>query len=256
MNQILISYATYNRILYAWIITAVLIFILLLKVTAPYGRHSSAKWGPAISNQLGWVIMEVPVLLVLFYFVWPYRDQLQTASWVMIGLFCLHYINRTFIFPLRIHTRGKKMPLLIVVSGILFNLVNGFSLGYYFAHFANYADSWFTDIRFIAGLLLFSGGMVINWQADEKLIHLRKPGETHYTIPEGWLFKYISCPNLFGEIIEWMGYALLCWNLPAWVFFIWTSANLIPRALSHHKWYRHNFTGYPAQRKAVFPFLV
>lgn len=148
------------------------------------------------------------------------------------------------------------MPLLIVVSGILFNLVNGFSLGYYFAHFANYADSWFTDIRFIAGLLLFSGGMVINWQADEKLIHLRKPGETHYTIPEGWLFKYISCPNLFGEIIEWMGYALLCWNLPAWVFFIWTSANLIPRALSHHKWYRHNFTGYPAQRKAVFPFLV
>lgn len=108
MNQILISYATYNRILYAWIITAVLIFILLLKVTAPYGRHSSAKWGPAISNQLGWVIMEVPVLLVLLYFVWPYRDQLQTASWVMIGLFCLHYINRTFIFPLRIHTRGKK----------------------------------------------------------------------------------------------------------------------------------------------------
>jgi hypothetical protein len=70
------------------------------------------------------------------------------------------------------------------------------------------------------------------------------------------LFRYISCPNLLGELIEWLGFAILCWNLPALTFFIWTSANLIPRALSHHRWYKEKFNNYPPERKAIIPFLV
>ncbi|MBL0055170.1 MAG: DUF1295 domain-containing protein [Chitinophagaceae bacterium] len=148
------------------------------------------------------------------------------------------------------------MPLLIVGSGIFFNLVSGFSLGYFFSRFAAYTNDWFSDIRFISGSLLFFAGMYINWKADDKLIALRKPEETHYVIPEKWLFNYISCPNLFGEMIEWLGFAILCWNLPAWGFFIWTAANLIPRALSHHDWYKKRFSEYPAERKAIVPFLI
>jgi steroid 5-alpha reductase family enzyme len=174
----------------------------------------------------------------------------------MIALFCLHYFNRVFIFPFRIHTKGKKIPLVIVASGIFFNLVNGFSLGYYFVHYATYTNAWFADIRFLSGLVIFIAGMLINRKADNMLIGLRKPGETHYTIPEGWLFNTISCPNLLGELIEWMGFALLCWNLPALTFFIWTAANLIPRALSHHKWYKEKFKDYPPGRKAIIPFWI
>jgi hypothetical protein len=70
------------------------------------------------------------------------------------------------------------------------------------------------------------------------------------------MFRLISCPNLFGELIEWFGFALLCWNLPALTFFIWTAANLIPRAISHHQWYRKKFNDYPSERKAIIPFLV
>ena len=256
MYLLTLSFPAYSKILYGWMLIAVLVFFLLLKVTAPYGRHSSAKWGPLISNRWGWVIMELPVLLMLFYFLAPYASTISAVSWVMIGLFCLHYFNRTFVFPLRIHTKGKKMPLVIALMGVSFNLVNGFSLGYYFAHYANYTNDWFFDIRFISGLLLFFAGLLINWVADEKLIHLRKPGETHYTIPRGWLFDYISCPNLFGETIEWLGFAILCWNLPALSFFVWTAANLLPRALSHHQWYRKQFSDYPTGRKAVFPFIM
>ena len=56
-----------------------------------------------------------------------------------------------------------------------------------------------------------------------------------------------------GEIIEWSGFALMCWNLPALSFAVWTAANLIPRALSHHAWYRRTFPDYPPGRKAVIP---
>ena len=174
----------------------------------------------------------------------------------MVALFSIHYINRTFIFPFRIHTKGKKMPLLIAASGIFFNLINGFSLGYYFKYFSKYSEEWFLDIRFILGLSLFVAGMIINWKADDILIHLRKPNEIHYTIPRSNLFRWISCPNLLGELIEWLGFAILCWNLPALTFFIWTAANLIPRALSHHRWYKEKFPDYPADRKAIIPFCL
>ncbi|MFT3911965.1 MAG: DUF1295 domain-containing protein [Ferruginibacter sp.] len=256
MTLFVISWPAFQLFSYTWIALAIIVFISLFYVTAPYGRHSSATWGPMISNKLGWVIMEMPVLIVLSIFVLPFMNSIPAITWIMLGLFCFHYFNRVFIFPFRLHTKGKKMPLIIVGSAVFFNLVNGFSIGYYFTHFANYDASWFTDLRFIGGVILFFIGMFINWKADDKLIHLRKPGETHYVVPQKWLFEYISCPNLFGELIEWLGFAILCWNLPALCFFIWTAANLIPRAISHHTWYKQKFSEYPAGRKAIIPFIV
>jgi 3-oxo-5-alpha-steroid 4-dehydrogenase 1 len=256
MQALIISWSTYKDILFVWIGLAMVIFFLLLKITAPYGRHTSSGWGPLISNRHGWLLMELPVLIVICLFMVPAYEKISSVSWIMLILFCFHYFNRVFIYPFRLHTKGKKIPLVIVASGIFFNLVNGFSLGYYFVHFASYSNEWFTDVRFIAGLIIFLAGMWMNWKADNMLIALRKPDETHYVIPNGSLFNKISCPNLFGELIEWMGFAILCWSLPAFTFFIWTAANLIPRAISHHKWYKEKFTEYPAGRKAIIPYLI
>jgi hypothetical protein len=256
MTEPLISPELYQWLIYAWIGLAVVVFFVLLKVTAPYGRHVAAQWGPQIGDRLGWFLMEVPVLIVLYSFIIPVWHNLDLEVLIMIGLFSLHYIHRTFIYPFRLHTRGKYIPILIVCSGMLFNIVNGFLLGYFFAYLENYPTFWFADPRFIIGVIVFFIGLYINWRADTRLIHLRKPHETHYVIPRGWLFEKISCPNHFGELIEWLGYAILCWSMPAFTFFIWTAANLIPRAISHHKWYRSKFSDYPQTRKAVLPYFI
>lgn len=250
------SYETFQYLNYLWMAIAVAVFFVLLKITAPYGRHTSSTWGPKISNRLGWIIMEAPVIISLLYFMDLNVSSPSNITWILAGLFIFHYINRTFIFPFRIHTKGKKMPVVIVGSAIFFNLVNGFFLGYYFGHFADYVYDDFFKLHFGIGLVLFIYGMYINWKYDHTLIHLRKPGETDYVIPEGGLFNYVSCPNLLGEIIEWAGFAILCWNLPAVSFFVWTFANLVPRAMSHHQWYQQKFANYPAGRKAVFPFIL
>ena len=256
MPEFSLSWTAYQNFLYGWIILAILIFFLLLKVTAPYGRHANKNWGPMITNKWAWMIMELPVLIVLGIFIIPVVDSLAAVSLLMIGLFSFHYLNRIFIFPFRIRTKGKKMPLIIMLSAIFFNIVNGFSFGFFFLKFADYSNAWFTDTRFIAGSVLFIAGLYINWRADTILIHLRKPGEADYKIPTGWLFENISCPNLFGELLEWLGFAILCWNLPALTFFIWTAANLIPRGMAHHKWYKERFKEYPDERKAVIPFVL
>jgi len=150
------------------------------------------------------------------------------------------------------------MPLLVALMAVFFNFVNAGFLGYFAGTLqAHYTEAWLTDPRFFAGLVIFLAGMTINMSSDEKLIHLRrKRNGDGYLIPRGGLFEKVSCPNFFGEIVEWSGYALLCWSLPALSFFIWTFCNLVPRALSHHSWYRSNFTDYPAERKAIIPYIL
>lgn len=206
-----------------------------------------------IPNKLGWFIMEIFVLIVLYLFLILCKTELNWVSYFMIFLFTIHYFNRAVIFPFRIKTKGKKMPISIVFMAMFFNLMNGFLIGFFFANYAKYDVSWFYSPQFIIGTIIFLCGMIINMYSDQILIGLRKGEETGYKIPKGFLFKYISCPNLFGEVIEWLGFAILMWNLPGLAFFVWTFANLVPRALSHHRWYHENFSEYPTERKAVFP---
>jgi 3-oxo-5-alpha-steroid 4-dehydrogenase 1 len=227
-------------------------------ITAPFGRHTSDKWGRSINNKVGWVIMELPSLALMIYFLLYGSNSFNSYVWILFSLWIIHYLNRTFIYPLRIKATEKKMPLFIVLNAILFNCVNAGLNGYFLSEIAandRYDENWLVSPQFIFGISLFFCGMFINWKSDTILINLRKPGETGYKIPKGFLFDYISSPNLFGEILEWLGFALMAWNLPAATFMVWTFANLVPRAKNHHDWYKQKFEDYPKERKAVFPFI-
>jgi len=143
------------------------------------------------------------------------------------------------------------MPLAIVLSAFFFNIVNGLINGYFLSNI----DMHSVSIFLITGFLLFVLGLYINISSDNKLINLRKI-KKGYFVPKGGLFKYISCPNFFGEILEWFGFALMTFNIGSLSFFIWTCCNLIPRALAHHTWYKNKFNEYPKERKAILPFLI
>ena len=248
---------TFDLLVIGWIILGCLVLPIMLFVTVPYGRHTTNKWGTTISNKLGWLLMEIPALLIFIYFIVSGKAALNSVVCIIVLFFTIHYINRSLIYPFKTRTKGKKMPLLIIFLAIFFNIANGFVNGYYLGTLQKqYCSAWLTDPRFIIGTILFLTGMIINFNADEKLIHLRKDMNNEYQIPYGGLFNRISCPNFFGEIIEWLGFAILCWSLPALSFFIWTICNLIPRALDHHRWYKKQFKNYPTDRKAVFPYLL
>lgn len=233
-----------------WIIIGLIIFPINLIYKAPYGRHTSKKWGISIDNKLGWIIMELPALLVCPAIYFYFKIDFD-ISIMFICLWIIHYFNRTIIFPFRIKTKGKKMPLAIVLSAFFFNIVNGLINGYFLSNINLHSVSIFL----IIGFLLFVLGLYINISSDNKLINLRKI-KKGYFVPKGGLFKYISCPNFFGEILEWFGFALMTFNIGSLSFFIWTCCNLIPRALAHHKWYKNKFNEYPKERKAILPFLI
>lgn len=250
--------STFTYICFGWLGLAIIIHIVLFFVAAPFGRHTSEKWGPMINNKWAWIIMEFPSLAIMVFFLFTGTYSLSTYAWVLFACWIFHYFNRTLVYPFRIRPTDKKMPIVIMLNAIVFNLMNAGLNGYFLAELSGaecYGLDWLLSPLTIMGFVIFCSGLIINWKSDHILIRLRKPGEKGYKVPQGFLFKYISSPNLFGEVIEWIGFAIMAWNLPALTFAAWTYANLVPRARNHHDWYHDRFEDYPKERKRVFPFI-
>jgi hypothetical protein len=249
--------ALFDIIVWAWIALAIVLMPAQILITVPYGRHIRPGWGPTVPARLGWMAMEgVSPLVFGTLFVFG-STQKTGPMWVFFAAWIAHYINRSLIYPLRARMTGRRMPAAIFAGGILFNTINGGLNGLFLGSLsAPYPADWLADPRFHIGLAVFLIGAAINHRADDRLLALRKPGGPDYSIPRGGLFRYVSCPNHFGEIIEWCGFAMMCWNLPALGFAVWSVSNLIPRSLAHHRWYSERFPDYPANRKALIPFVL
>jgi protein-S-isoprenylcysteine O-methyltransferase Ste14 len=235
---------------------AAVTFVSLFFVSAPYGRHARKGWGPEIGTRAAWVLMELPASALWAAVYFAGAHALEAAPLALLALWQVHYVNRTFVFPFRIRQDGKTTPISIVASGMMFNGLNAYVNARWVSEFGSYASSWLLDPRFLLGAGLFVLGFAINQHADGVLMRLRAPGESGYKIPRGGLYRWISCPNYFGEIIEWIGWGIATWSLAGGAFALYTIANLAPRAWAHHKWYREKFPDYPAERKALVPFVV
>jgi 3-oxo-5-alpha-steroid 4-dehydrogenase 1 len=247
----------FNYMLYIWFGLAGCVFLLLFFIKAPYGRYTRSGWGPLIGRRLGWVIMEAPSFLGLGLFFILGNRQTQLLPIIFLCLWEIHYFHRSFIFPFQMRGKGKQIALLTVVMGVIFNLGNTYINGRWLFYFGpEYTTEWLSDPRFIIGILMFITGFVICKHSDHILQNLRKPDETGYKIPQGGMYRLISCPNYFGEIFQWFGWAVATWSLAGLTFAVWTTANLFPRALTHHKWYKEEFSDYPAERKAIIPFIL
>ena len=239
---------------WAIIALAVATFVFLCRFTAPYGRHySGAGWGPHISSRVGWVVMELPTVVAFLLIYLGGQSAGQIVPLVFLAMWQAHYLHRTLVFPFRSRTRGKRTPALVVGSGFLFNMLNAYVNARLISSIGTYGVDWLGDPRFLAGLAIFVLWMALNIHADNVLVGLRRPAGGDYVIPHGGAFRYVSCPNYLGEIIEWAGWALATWSLGGLAFFLYTAANLAPRARSHHAWYRARFADYPASRKALIP---
>lgn len=252
----MISAELHHAAVVAMFALAAMTALALFFITAPYGRHLRAGWGPTLRNRVGWVVMESPsvVAFTLLFLIGPHHAELVPC--VLFALFELHYVHRTLVYPFSLPADGKRLPVFIAASGFAFNVLNSFVNAGWIGTVGTYASSWLRDPRFVVGVVLFLAGQAINEQADRVLRRLRAPGETGYKIPRGGLYEWVSCPNYLGEIVEWIGWAVATWSVSGLAFAVYTVANLAPRALSHHGWYRAEFPDYPRKRKALIPLVL
>jgi 3-oxo-5-alpha-steroid 4-dehydrogenase 1 len=261
--------------------TGVFTFAACMFLNAPYGRYSTSKgWGVLVPAQLAWFIMESPNLWTTYVIYCVLMDRTDEtadkltnsmANQVLLGFFCAHYVHRSIIYPFRMRNKvNAPMPLSVMLLAFGFCFWNGTQQALSLCMVNAYDDAWLCDPRFIVGMLLAVLGMCINVHSDSILLGLslrnkvnmvttrstNKPTKKKYVIPTGGMFEYVSAANYSGEILEWFGFALACWSLPALAFALYTLSNIGPRGYNHHQWYLKTFgRSYPPNRKAVIPFV-
>ncbi|MEF9923972.1 MAG: DUF1295 domain-containing protein [Muribaculaceae bacterium] len=247
--------------IFLWVMVAIgfIVFIALHFINAGYGMMYTRRWGIAINNRIGWVIMEAPVFIIMAFLWWFSSKRFDIVPLIFFMMFQLHYVQRSFIFPFLLKGRNK-MPLSIILSGVLFNILNAFMQGgwiFYVSTADRYQPSWLLSPQFIIGTIIFFAGMVINLHSDYIIRHLRKPNDTAHYIPKGGMFRYVSSANYFGELLEWIGFAILTWSFAGAVFAWWTFANLAPRARTINKHYANEFGEKftKLHLKSIIPFI-
>lgn len=249
----------FNGLIYGMLAMAVVVFISLYFVTAGYGQFRTKQWGWSINNKLAWVLMEIPVFLVMLA-IWSQSPlKWHLPQLVLFDLFELHYFQRSLVFPFLLKGQSK-MPVAIMLMGVVFNLINGLIQGGGLYWFPNpdfeQGVSYLARPNAIIGIFVFIIGMTINLHSDHVIRHLREPGDTKHYLPQKGMYHYVTSANYLGEIMEWTGFAIAAGTLAAWVFPIWTAANLVPRAHAIYNRYKAEFGKEPlANRKRIIPFI-
>jgi len=238
--------------------SAVLLWLILSYVEAPYGKRDREGWGPAVPIRLSWLLLELPSLLVPLWLLSTSDITLGWPASVLLAFWLLHYFHRSFIYPLSLRTRpGASFKLVMLVLGAPMNVLISWMIATMVLTSSHLQQTeWLSSPQFVSGVLLFLFGFGLAKWSDGALRALRQPGDSAYYIPQGGFYRYISCPNYLGEILQWTGFALASWTFAGLAFALFTAANLAPRAQASHRWYQSRFPDYPSERKALIPYLL
>ena len=184
-----------------------------------------------INNKVAWFLMEFPIFLamIVIWLLSPHRFEIVPMVFLLI--FEIHYFQRSIIFPWLMKGNKSQMPIATMFMGIAFNIMNAMMQGYwiFFESFKqdyhvlglSYTDiEWLWSPQFIIGLVIFLLGFYVNLRSDYIIRHLRKSDEdTKHYLPEGFMFEYVTSANYLGELMEWLGFAILTWSISGLVFF-------------------------------------
>jgi hypothetical protein len=109
---------------------------LMVGFKAEYGRYATGSSCWKMNGKLAWVLQEIPVLIV-GALCHAYGTAACTASlpnMFLLSLVLSHYVNRTFVFPMRIRG-GKSTTIYTMLLALTFCVVNGYIQARYLCSF-------------------------------------------------------------------------------------------------------------------------
>jgi 3-oxo-5-alpha-steroid 4-dehydrogenase 1 len=231
------------------------------RTKAPYGKFANKSLGTAQLNpRFGWWLMELPATVCFLYTYLKSspesdakteeqrktgRGPSKTVSRLFATLFFVHYLNRGWYFPLSIRVDPGSKASFALGNSLIGALITGLH-GYLHArmfrtHGEHLNDQWLSDPRFLVGFPLYELGFWITVHSEWVMRNLRRPGSPRYSIPMGGMFRYVSSPQYFGELMAFLGLTLSTWSLPSLAIFLISAFNLVPRSFQNHEWYLQKF---------------
>lgn len=264
-----------NYIAFFFLMFDIPIFVSLFFVRLYYGKFYRSnleeincfqrllrKIFPVISSRKAWIIQGSPGVFVTLFYVWYAYSNITFKKLLVIFPFFIHYFHRSFIFPFCIYSFAD-IPLEITIMIFISCFFNAIMVNRSIFYFSNYDEEFW--LLYIFGMISFGIGAFINLFSDYSMVKQRSKDihglNGQYIIPRGFLFDYISCPNYFGEIIEWFSFIVISSSFSSFVCFITKISFLFPRAIQTNEWYKENFENEfnndndLSKRRAILPFL-
>lgn len=212
-------------------------------------RYSKFKPQKGIQPRLGMFIIYFFPLLAALIFSIPYIQNPQPTQALLLGMIAFHFTKR-ILESLLLHKYSGPVELFsTIVISAYYSLIAGT------VSYLNSRQFATLDNLFVLGIILFIVGEIGNFYHHLILARLRRDTK-EYIIPQGGLFKYVSCPHYLFEIIAWIGIFFTSRQLFALLALIGICGYLVARSLKTLRWYQEKFTDYPKSHKALIPFVL
>jgi 3-oxo-5-alpha-steroid 4-dehydrogenase 1 len=164
-------------------------------------------------------------------------------------------------FPLLMRTRpGSRMSVSVFASGWVVVPMHAYLYACWLGEYGDLDQpGWLARPSLYAGLMIYLMGFGLLLHSEHTLRTLRDArvvsDEGGYRVPYGGGFRWVSSPHYLGELVAWLG-LLVATGCPGGLFILAISlANLVPRSLATHRWYKETFPDYPPERRALVPLL-
>ena len=209
-----------------------------------YSKFAQQEQKYSVPSRVGMFIIYFPAVLLFPAMLW--RHGVEWTPWhiTVTVLMSLHFAKRCFE-TLFVHRYSGVMNGWTVVTICFLYSALSAVLGEFAATEVTpeLAASDAFSTWMVPGIVLWALGQFINGYHHVLLARLRKPGETGYKLPKGGLFGQVACPHYLGEILAWLGYALVFHHAAA-LGGTWTmSLYLAGRSHNTVKWYRERVEG-------------
>mmetsp|Transcript_32873 Transcript_32873/g.47481 ORF Transcript_32873/g.47481 Transcript_32873/m.47481 type:complete len:299 (-) Transcript_32873:1234-2130(-) len=204
-----------------------------------------------------------PMLFVSLYALRPSFLFGEAASstpfnWVaLLGVCCwnLHFLKRE-LETIFVHKFSRPtMPLSNLFKNCAYYWCFGAVIGYPLCSPAFVPPS---DTQVYIGFAIFALCELGNLICHLMLSNMRPAeGSTARSIPRGFLFELVACPNYTFEVASWVGFSIMTQIPFSYLFTLVGFLQMADWAMKKHKGYKKAFDGdyTKLKRKAIVPFL-
>ncbi|NGY05759.1 DUF1295 domain-containing protein [Solimonas terrae] len=236
-----------------WIYGVLVVLIPLIGVAEYRGwfQLEYSKFRPTqggMSSRLGMFILYFVPIPVHLWFAAAYLGHATLAQWLLCAAMVGHFAKRCLEVLFLHKYSGPIGRFTVVQITLIYSLASALG-GYLFAQ-APALDGLFAN-----GTLLFLIGEAGNYVHHKMLADLRAR-RSGYFIPQAGLFRLVTCPHYFFEIIAWVGIALMSHQWAMLLLALAMHNYLAARAWKTRQWYRSRFADYPPARKCMTPGLL
>eukprot|EP00931_Biecheleriopsis_adriatica_P026443 TRINITY_DN16098_c0_g1_i1.p1 TRINITY_DN16098_c0_g1~~TRINITY_DN16098_c0_g1_i1.p1 ORF type:complete len:271 (-),score=43.80 TRINITY_DN16098_c0_g1_i1:209-994(-) len=225
---------------------------------AGYSKFADPKKAFKFPSRTGMVLLYAPALLVSLGYL---QNALSLTSSngreaLTAGLLTLHFGKRVWeCLFLHVYSGTMDGDFLLPISA--FYALTAAMLAHQQLQITEYSHPASTPLC-VLGISMAIVGQLGNFYHHYLLAVLRKgkagAGEG-YTIPMGGLFRYVTMPHYFCELVAWLGLACVTQQLNAFLAVTGMVSYLSGRSVATTRWYKSKFATYPLERRHLFPFL-